>query len=207
MARYSPKESYSEPARRNPVPPLILLLVLLGLLYWLLNRANQGVVSPTPSPTVTASPTASPSPVIPVGWNVYRNETYRVQFAYPPNWSITTGGNEGLAVLASYPYAQEGNRAPRGDEVKAVLQARGNPQHLSAAQWFEQSQNTGATVLSRSDILVGGLSSLKVQTRSPQGAITYQVYVPYQDRMVVIDWQNANDDVLNQMLRTVTFYS
>jgi hypothetical protein len=54
---------------------------------------NAGEASPDPTPaTVTATVQVQPastggeSPSLPVGWQLYRNETYRFQIGYPAGW-------------------------------------------------------------------------------------------------------------------------
>ena len=147
-----------------------VLLGVLGYFVWYENTqttteedTTASVKKSTGSTATTGSGTTTTADKT-ADWKTYTNSTYKFSMKYPSAWTLRNDG-EGVAEIYSNYGAGRGLLAT---ETKVVINVYDN----STNQSIESYLGEGATILSKSSVMVGGVSATNYSIKPEMG---YQI--------------------------------
>lgn len=104
----SPQPIVPSPIKpKNPFMGLVIIILLLSFAAagffayknWQLKQ-QISQVKPTPTPIIT--PSATPDPM--ANWKTFTNSTWGYSFKYPPQWGVSTGGDDVVLLMSNAQY-------------------------------------------------------------------------------------------------------
>lgn len=209
-----------QPPKRSLLP-IMLAVVSLALLgstaflgYQNMQLQKQIIELSKPTPSATPAPQfISPTTVVvnPLkDWQIYTNTIYSYSVQYPPAWRTNIGDNGATTNFFATPT----------DPEFISITVHDNPNSTEIHTWLIDKSimpdpNNIATHIQEEDVIVAGITSVKVTT-PVQGGQT-SIYIPKGNKVYSL-YNNANANIhstqaaydknmtiLNQMLSTFTF--